>query len=269
MPERFGIIGHPLAHSLSPLLHNLGFRRLGLDAVYEAWPVAPEELRRQMRQVRCEPIFGMSVTIPHKRAVMDHLDRVSERAQAVGAVNTVHWDDGMLCGDNTDVLGVVAPLRDLNPMPQTALVLGAGGAARAAVVGFREVGVPRVVVAHRTPDKAQALAEEFSVEAVDWDARTDCGADLVCNATPLGMDGALRDRSPWPADGFSGTGTAYDLVYNPLVTRFLREAETAGWRTISGLDMFLAQGLAQFRIWTGEDMDADAARQALAAALSS
>ena len=269
MPERFGIIGHPLGHTMSPLLHNRGFAELGLDAVYEAWPVGPDELRRHMQRVRCEPIRGMSVTIPHKRTVMDCLDRISDRAMAVGAVNTVFWEDGLLCGENTDVVGVVAPLSDLDAPPQSALVLGAGGAARATIAGLKELGVSRICVANRTTEKAGALATEFSVEAESWEARADSEFDLLCNTTPLGMDGELSRLSPWPEDGFSQVAIAYDLVYNPLQTRFLREAEAAGCATISGLEMFLHQGLAQFRLWTGKDMDIDGARQALLNALES
>ncbi|OIQ50302.1 Shikimate dehydrogenase [Pseudodesulfovibrio hydrargyri] len=269
MPRAYGIIGWPLGHTMSPALHNWGFAELGLDARYEAWPLEPEDLPAFMERVRTEPIHGLSVTIPHKRAVMAHLDRISDRALAIGAVNTVHWDGDTLCGENTDVIGVVAPLRSLDPLPRSAMVLGAGGAARAAVAGFLELGIPRVAVSNRTQSKGEGLAADFGVACVPWDERMDGGWELVCNTTPLGMSGDMQELTPWDADRFEDGAVAYDIVYNPLETRFLAEAGAAGCRTVSGLEMFLHQGLAQFRLWTGRDMDEAGARRLLLAALRS
>ncbi|WP_338669168.1 shikimate dehydrogenase [Pseudodesulfovibrio methanolicus] len=269
MPRAYGIIGWPLGHTMSPALHNWGFAELGLDAHYTAWPLEPTDLPAFMERVRAEPIHGLSVTIPHKRAVMAHLDRISDRARAIGAVNTVYWDGKALYGENTDVIGVVAPLRGLDPLPRSAMVLGAGGAARAAVAGFLELGIPRVAVANRTQAKAEALAADFGVACVRWDERMDADWELICNTTPLGMSGDLEGRTPWNADRFATGAVAYDIVYNPLETRFLAEAGAAGCRTVSGLEMFLHQGLAQFRLWTGQDMDEAGARRLLLAALRS
>jgi len=269
MPRAYGIIGWPLGHTMSPALHNWGFAELGLDAHYTAWPLEPVDLPAFMERVRTEPVQGLSVTIPHKRAVMAHLDRISDRARAIGAVNTVHWDGDVLCGENTDVVGVVAPLCSLDPLPRSAMVLGAGGAARAAVAGFLELDIPRVAVANRTLDKARSLAADFGVACVPWGERMDARWELVCNTTPLGMSGDLADLTPWDADRFAEGAVAYDIVYNPLQTRFLAEAKAAGCHTVSGLEMFLHQGLAQFRLWTGQDMDEAGARRLLLAALRS
>ncbi|MEZ7198242.1 shikimate dehydrogenase [Pseudodesulfovibrio karagichevae] len=269
MPRAFGIIGWPLGHTLSPALHNWGFAELGLDAHYTAWPLEPADLPAFMERVRTEPVHGVSVTIPHKRAVMAHLDRISDRARAIGAVNTIYWDGDALCGENTDVIGVVAPLRGLDPLPGSAIVLGAGGAARAAVAGLLELGIPRVAVANRTLAKAEALAADFGVACVPWDERMDAPWELVCNTTPLGMSGDLEGGTPWDADRFAPGAVAYDIVYNPLETRFLAEAGAAGRRAVSGLEMFLHQGLAQFRLWTGRDMDEAGARRLLLSALGS
>ncbi|WP_285906066.1 shikimate dehydrogenase [Pseudodesulfovibrio pelocollis] len=263
MTARHGIIGWPLGHTLSPALHNWGFTSLGLDATYEAWPTKPDGLADFVARVRAQSIRGVSVTIPHKRAVMPLLDRLTERARAVGAVNTLYWEDGLLCGENTDVTGVAAPLRTMDALPGTALVLGAGGAARAAVAALRELGVPEILVANRTPDKARDLARQLSARAVAWEARMDQGAGLVCNTTPLGMTGDMIDATPWDALRFTPGMIAYDIVYNPLRTRFLREAEAAGCITVSGLEMFLHQGLAQFRLWTGRDLEEAGARALL------
>lgn len=267
MTARYGIIGWPLSHTMSPTLHNWGFGQLGLDAVYEAWPLEPEGVAGFIRRVRTEPILGASVTIPHKRAVMAHLDRLTDRAQSVGAVNTLYWDGDLLCGENTDVTGLTAPLKQMGTLPDSALVLGAGGAARAAVVGFRELGIPDIMIANRTPGKARTIADELSVRAVAWEARMDQGAGIVCNTTPLGMSGDLVNATPWDPARFEPGMIAYDIVYNPLRTRFLREAGAAGCRTVSGLEMFLHQGLAQFRLWTGRDLDEAGARELLLAIL--
>lgn len=269
MTARYGIIGWPLGHTMSPTLHNWGFGQIGLDAVYEAWPLEPGGVADFIRRVRTEPILGASVTIPHKRAVMPLLDRLTDRALTVGAVNTLYWDGDRLCGENTDVTGLTAPLRQLGPLPDSALVLGAGGAARAAVVGFRELGIPDIRIANRTPDKARDIASELSVRAVAWEARMDQGAGIVCNTTPLGMSGDLVQATPWDADRFEPGMIAYDIVYNPLRTRFLREAGAAGCRTVSGLEMFLHQGLAQFRLWTGRDLAEAGARALLLSILDS
>ncbi|MDD3312099.1 shikimate dehydrogenase [Pseudodesulfovibrio sp.] len=268
MTARYGIIGWPLGHTLSPALHNWGFGRLGVDARYDAFPLEPGGLPAFLDRVRTGEILGLSVTIPHKRAVMPLLDRITDRARRVGAVNTLFRDGDALCGENTDVIGVVAPLRRLASLPASALVLGAGGAARAAVAGLLELGVADVAVANRTPDKAAALAVDFGVRAVAWEARMDEPFGLICNTTPLGMAGALEGRSPWDADRFPEGCVAYDIVYNPLETRFLREAAAAGCAAVSGLEMFLHQGLAQFRLWTGRDMDEDGARRLLLDALA-
>ncbi|BCS88681.1 shikimate dehydrogenase [Pseudodesulfovibrio sediminis] len=261
--KSYGIIGWPLGHTMSPTLHNWGFEACGIDANYAAWPVSQDDLSSFMGQVRARPISGLSVTIPHKQAIMEHLDRISERATTVGAVNTLYWDEDQLCGENTDVIGIVAPLTNLDTLPATALVLGAGGAARAALAGFKELGIPGIAIANRTHAKAVALSEEFAVECVAWEDRMDQSWALLCNTTPLGMSGAMEDATPWDGDRFAPATIAYDIVYNPLETRFLREARAAGCTTISGLEMFLHQGLAQFRLWTGTDMDESGARTLL------
>lgn len=268
LPEKlYGIVGHPLGHTLSPLLHNAGFDRVGWPGKYFAWPIPPDRLAAFIDAVRLLPVQGVSVTIPHKEAVLPLLDHVTPCARKVGAVNTLFWQDGALCGDNTDVPGFLVPLDD-RPRPRTALVLGAGGAARGVLAALGRLGVPRIRIATRNAAKAQELAAEFGAEALAWEKRALESADMIINATPLGMRGARQDESPFPSDGFAGTGLAYDLVYNPLETRFLREARAAGWQTQDGLDMLVGQGLAQFALWTGTQLDAAWARALLANALT-
>lgn len=263
MPAPYGIIGWPLGHSKSPLLHNWGLRASSLPGSYEAWPTEPKRLKAFMAEVRARRIKGVSVTIPHKQAVLPFLDGLTERARAVGAVNTLFWREGKLLGDNTDVAGIAVPLAPYRESLASALVLGAGGAARAACAALQELGVPEIAVTGRTAAKAQALAQDFGVTAVAWEERAARPWSLLVNSTPLGMQGEHQNTSPWPADAFTGIGLVFDLVYNPVRTVLLSEAKAAGVEVISGLQMFLQQGLAQFKIWTGVQLEEKGARQLL------
>jgi len=263
VPAQYGIIGWPLGHSKSPLLHNWGLRMSGLPGKYEAWPTEPKKLKAFMAEVRARRIKGVSVTIPHKQAVIAYLDGLTERATRVGAVNTLFWAGGKLLGDNTDVAGIVVPLAPYREGLASALVLGAGGAARAACAALQELGLAEIAVTNRTAAKAQALARDFGIQAVDWEERATRPWSLVLNTTPLGMKGEHQGLSPWPADGFAHVGLVFDLVYNPVRTALLEDAKNAGVQVLSGLQMFLQQGLAQFEIWTGIKLDEKGARQLL------
>ncbi|MCT4535760.1 shikimate dehydrogenase [Halodesulfovibrio sp.] len=254
-PEKlYAIIGHPLGHTMSPALHNSGFNMFSLPAVYMAFPTPPEKLADFMTAFRTLPIHGASVTIPHKETVMQYVDRITPRAAKVGAVNTLFWDNETLVGDNTDVLGFLAPLTQDDSTFRHALILGAGGAAKAVLAGLHELNVQQVTICNRTAERAQHLAEQFAVEYVDWEKRGTVEADLVINTTPMGMSGEHVEKTPYPPEMFRNEGVAYDLVYNPLKTTFLRDAEKAGWKTIDGLHMFAAQGAEQFRLWTEKDI---------------
>lgn len=264
-PAAYGIIGWPLGHSKSPLLHNWGLRETGLPGAYAAWPTEAGKLKAFMAEVRARHIKGVSVTIPHKQTVMAYLDDLTDRARAVGAVNTLFWREGKLVGDNTDVAGIVAPLLPHRDALKSALVLGAGGAARAACAALLALGVGEVGVANRTACKAANLAGNFGVQVAPWESRAARPWSLVINTTPLGMQGELEGQSPWPADAYRDVGLVFDLVYNPITTRLLQDAKNAGLPVISGLSMFLHQGLAQFEIWTGKRLDEKRARQLLLA----
>ncbi|MGE4290949.1 MAG: shikimate dehydrogenase [Desulfovibrio sp.] len=261
--NQYGIIGHPLGHTLSPVLHNWGFAQIGLDARYDAWDTPSEDLARFVGRMREDKILGLSVTIPHKQAIMPLLDRVSSKARAVGAVNTLLWDRGLLKGTNTDVTGCLVPLQQLGRTFRTGLVLGAGGAARAAVAALNGLGVEWVGVTNRSREKADALAREFGVHVVEWGERHKNPPDVLVNCTPLGMTGHLEAENPWPLNSLPTGTVVFDLVYNPLKTRLLLAAKQSGCTTVSGLEMFLHQGLKQFKLWTGAELDADAARAVL------
>ena len=267
MQRQFGIIGHPLGHTLSPLVHNWGFSRFDLDARYRPWPTLPEELAAFMARLRATPIEGLSVTIPHKTAVMAYVDEVTDLGRSVGAVNTLYWRDGRLWADNTDVEGFSRPLLVRGIAPKKALVLGAGGAARAVVAALVRLGVAEVGVTGRSFDKAQALATEFGVAAVPWDDRGGYGADLLANATPMGMAGRFEGVSPFPASALTTGTVVYDLVYNPHDTRLVLDGIAAGACVVPGIEMFLYQAVEQFRLWTGLTLPDDELRPLIMEAL--
>lgn len=270
IPEKlYGIIGHPLGHTMSPALHNWGFERCGIAAAYMAFPTAPAALADFMSALRTLPIAGASVTIPHKETVMPFLDGMTERARTVGAVNTLYWDGDRLMGENTDITGFLSPLRPHAGRIRSALVLGAGGAAKAVLAGLQELGVAEVHMANRSRERAEQVAAPFGAMVVPWEERAHVQADLVINSTPLGMSGENAEHSPYPSEAFGASGgIAYDLVYNPLRTRFLREAEAAGWEVLDGLHMFAAQGQEQFRIWTGVELPLEDVRERIKGILS-
>lgn len=259
IPEKlYGIIGHPLAQTLSPLLHNWGFAHLGIKAAYMAFPTPPSGLADFVRAVRTLPVQGLSVTIPHKEPVMALLDGVTDLARRVGAVNTLFWRESGLWGHNTDVEGFTAPLRALLPQARTpvdsALVLGAGGAAKAVLAGLCGLGVTEVTVVNRNRARADTLAQTFGAASAPWEERGRIAATLVVNTTPVGMKGKAEGHSPMPASFWHRGHIAYDLVYNPRETVFLSQARQAGATCADGLAMFAAQGAAQFALWTGLEL---------------
>lgn len=264
----YGVCGFPLKQSLSPFLHGWALRENGLPGSYGLWETSPEKLAAFVRAVRQTPYAGASVTIPHKEAVIPFLDGVSDGAKTIGAVNTLYWKGEKLLGHNTDLEGFLAPTEE-TPPPETALILGAGGAARAVLAGLASLKVRRVFIAARRRAQAERLAEFFSpllpsVEVAPWETRNDAIKDAadfwLVNATPVGMRGKAEGESPMSADAFRSAAAperclAYDLVYNPPQTAFLVAAREAGWPCRDGLAMFAAQAAAQFHLWTGRRMD--------------
>lgn len=269
MPKKlYGVLGWPLGHSLSPLIHNTGFQRLGLPGIYMKWEVRPADLAAFATSVRVLPISGCSVTIPHKIEIMPLLDRLEKTAELAGAVNTIFWRDGELCGENTDVAGFLCPLASLPLENLDIILLGAGGAAAAAAAGLSMRGCRSARICTPGNRRQIDLARRFGFEPIAWEERYSRAADLIVNATPLGMAGEHASESPYdfekrPTDP---PGIAYDIVYNPLRTVFLSRAAARGWRIISGEKMFFGQADAQFRRWTGQPLPA-AARLALGQAL--
>ncbi|MGI8707132.1 MAG: shikimate dehydrogenase [Actinomycetota bacterium] len=265
-----GILGWPLEHTLSPPIHNAAFRRIGLDWIYLAFPVPPENLGAAVAGLRALGCTGANVTMPHKEAVVGLLDQVSGDAASVGAVNTIQLVGDALIGHNTDIDGFRNFLTDdagLDVAGRAAVILGAGGAARAVVRALDDLGAARLTVAVRAVERGEALAAlagAASLEVVEWkDAEAAVeSADVVVNATPLGMRGErLLEGARWHEGQ-----CAVDLVYHPHVTPFLRQAGAQGAQTWGGLGMLIHQAAASFRIWTGQDppleaMSAAAVRQ--------
>lgn len=262
-----GIIGSPVAHSASPAMHNRAFAELDLDAVYLPFEVEDlakffhRFLRSATREIDWD-FRGLSVTIPHKSAVIPMLDEVHQTARDVGAVNTIAVREGRMTGYNTDVQGAIEPLQTVCALEgESCAVIGAGGAARAVIYGLVERGA-RVSVFARNPEKARALSQAFGVLVSPIGALQSSDVPVVINTTPVGMRGHSEDSSPVPGAWLRGRRIAYDLVYNPLETRFLADARAAGCLTISGVDMLVAQAAVQFELWTGRKPPIDAMREA-------
>jgi 3-dehydroquinate dehydratase/shikimate dehydrogenase len=264
----FGLLGRPVSHSISPHIHNGAFHAAGMNAVYIPFEVgdAGQFLRRMVRPKSREldwNLRGLSVTTPHKTTVMNLLDWIDPTAQEIGAVNTiiVHGDE--LHGYNSDASGFISTLRRLfgSLYGVRCAVIGAGGGGRAAMWALREKGA-HVVLFARNPDQAGPVAQAFGVEWRPLGTERFDMFDIVINATPLGTRGELERDTPATADQLRGVRLAYDLVYNPTITRFLDEARAAGCEMLGGIAMLVAQAVEQFKLWTGKDPDVEVMRDA-------
>jgi shikimate dehydrogenase len=260
----YAVFGNPVRHSLSPLMHQAALDRLGLKAVYV--PFCVTDLREAVSGIRGLGIRGVSVTLPFKTAIMEYLDEIDEGAQRIGAVNTIWNDQGRLKGSNTDWLGFVLSLKTHTEIRgKRFIVIGAGGAAQGIVYGLiKEGGQP--VLVNRTAAKAEALAREFGCSFLSPSQGLEAGADGLINTTSVGM-APHEENSPWPGDRLHHFPVVMDIIYNPLQTRLLQEAERAGCLTVSGLDMFIHQGAEQFRIWTGLEAPLSRMREVVLAQL--
>ena len=268
----YGIMGYPVAHSLSPLMHTVAFQHYGLDCLYVPFPVAPEQLAAAVTGAIALGVYGFNVTIPHKEAMILQLDEVSATARCIGAVNTVQVVEGCAIGHNTDGEGFLQPLRDL-PLPfaeTSVLVLGAGGAARAVAMALLQAGCPVLVVANRHYERATrlvaALQEHFPL-AQAWAlplaqaSQVARSSTLIVNATSVGLHNEADTLLPETC--FRSGQVVYDLVYRPLHTPLLRVASRCGATVIPGIDMLIGQGSEAFRLWTGLTFPVAAVRHAL------
>ena len=266
-----GVIGHPIAHSKSPRLHGHWLKTYGIAGHYIPMDVAPQDLEAVLRTLPKAGFVGVNVTVPHKEAVMAIADQITDRATLIGAANTLIFrEDGKIHADNTDGYGFMENLRsgvpDWDPKAGPALVLGAGGAARAVISALLEAGVPDIFLSNRTRLRAEKLREDFGkrVQVIDWVQAGNVveDSDLVVNTTSLGMVGNSELRVPM--DGLKPSTVVTDLVYAPLKTKLLLTAEEAGCTTVDGLGMLLHQAVPGFERWFGERPVVDSATRAAA-----
>lgn len=242
------LLGHPVGHSLSPLMHATALQYHHLAGRYEAWDVT--DLAQAMADLLRKGYRGASVTIPYKRAVMAFLDDVDEQARAIGAVNTLIRQGEVFRGTNTDWEGLIRALRKATEIKgKRAVVIGAGGTARAALYGLLRVGGIPVVV-NRTEERGLSLAAEFGCPFHPLTELGELEGDILINTTPVGM-APETEFSPVPAAVLNRFRLVADVIYNPLHTKLLREARQVGCAVLSGVEMFVEQGAAQFRLWTG------------------
>jgi len=261
----YGILGNPVTHSLSPAMHNAALVASGIDAVY--LPFSAPDIAAAITGIRGLGVQGVSVTIPHKEAVMELLDSIDPVAEKIGAVNTVINTDGLLTGLNTDWLGATRALEEkIDLSGSKVVILGAGGSARAIGFGLLERGAD-IVLCSRTESRGQALADELGCPWISLEDTRQLQGDILINATSVGMVPHI-DKSPLPEGIVTRFRVVMDIVYAPMKTRLLQEAEANGCTIINGLEMLLYQGVAQFEIWTGKLAPVVVMREALAGALA-
>ena len=261
MTARVGIIGYPLGHSISPAFQQAALDELEIDARYVTWPTTPEELEARVDSLRASDVLGANVTVPHKQAVMPMLDEILPVAESIGAVNTIINRDGVLIGANTDASGFTRSLEQeakFSAARKRALIVGAGGAARAVAFGLAWEGVSELVIVNRTAERAAELARDVSeTTATDTrgggyeDVLTDESFDLIVNSTSVGMAGGPDPEGMPPIAGLIKRGVLVcDLVYNPRETPLLALARERGAWVLGGLGMLVYQGASSFEFWT-------------------
>jgi shikimate dehydrogenase len=275
MTKRVVLIGHPVAHSLSGAMQQAAFDQLGIDAAYELWDRPPIELADAIAELRGDDFLGANVTIPHKERVVPMVDRLTEEGQATGAVNTITREGKRLVGHNTDVPGFKVALDKLvgkQKMPRAAVVLGAGGGARAVVYGLITEGFQRIIVFNRHLHRAEGLVKHFGRTAAHMELRAMpwhesiieaelAKTKVLVNATPIGL---TSDESPIPAEVLHAELLVLDVIY--AKTRLLKDAAAAGAETLDGELMLLHQGAAAFTLWTGQPAPLDLMQHKLAEA---
>jgi len=256
--KKAGVMGWPVAHSLSPALHEFWLKQYGIAGSYEALPVPPDKLAEALRMLKMRGFAGCNLTIPHKEAALPLMTRLDEAARRIGAVNTVVVDpDGMLSGSNTDGFGFIENLRaaapDFNPRRSPAVVLGAGGAARAILCALTDAGAPEIRLVNRSPEHARTLANSLDgpIRIGFWEQRAGllAGAGLLVNATSLGMTG--QPSLDIALENLPTTAVVNDIIYAPVETPLLRQARMRGLHAVDGLGMLLHQARPGFKAWFG------------------
>ena len=249
MYDVYGIIGNPVSHSLSPIMHNVAFKELGIKAVYGAFLVKEENLKKAVEGIRALNIKGLSITIPHKESIMKFLDEIDRVALEIGAVNTIVNKNGYLKGYNTDWIGVLKAFtkNEVEIKDKKVVIIGAGGASKAVVYAIKAGGAKEIEVYNRTFEKAKTLEKNFGIMAKPWNELKNASGDIIIQTTSVGLKSW---KSSVEEEVLSRFKIAMDIVYIPLKTKFLSLAEKYA-KVIDGLQMLLYQGVEQFRLWTG------------------
>ncbi|OKY77348.1 MAG: Shikimate 5-dehydrogenase AroE [Candidatus Methanohalarchaeum thermophilum] len=268
----FGLIGDPVEHSVSPVMHRVAFEETGIDGFYGAFNVEKGELEEAILNGQKDGFTGFNITIPHKEDVIEYCTELDETAEKAEAVNTIKYTEKDIIGYNTDIVGVRRALNeeiDLDKMDLDVVVAGAGGAAKSVITALKQ-NTNKFIILNRTKSKAKKLSEGLDVESsygsLDGleDALRDRDVDLLVNATPVGMH-PKTDESILSKDELSDKGSfvVFDLVYNPVETKLLKNAREAGLKTVEGLGMLVYQGAASFEIWTGLNAPVEAMKKAV------
>ena len=260
--KTLGILGCPVGHSLSPLMHNAAFSTLQLDCIYVPLPVQPEDLGQAVAGLKAMGFIGVNVTIPHKVTVMPYLDEIHLSAQLAGAVNTIVIKEGKCVGYNTDGQGFIQSLlsKNITIAGKRAVIIGAGGAARAVVAGLIEYGIEEIIVGARSAAKAQEFVELFpagtKIEGCNWESEVFTQGlqhcDVLINCTPIGMSSKEEAELPINWQQVKTDAAVCDLIYNPPLTKFLAQAEEQGHVIMNGTGMLIEQGALAFELWTGQ-----------------
>jgi shikimate dehydrogenase len=256
-----GVIGWPVAHSLSPKLHGYWIAKYKLDAAYVPIPVEPQHLGDALKELSAKGFAGCNLTLPHKEQAVSLVDAMDDTARAIGAVNTIVIENGKFKGSNTDAFGFIENLKRSTPLKKKnkAVVLGAGGASRAVCKALSDEGYEQIILVNRTPEKAKTLAAQISkrIACDAWDRRSDAlaNADLLVNATSLGMQG--KDPLTMNLDHLPRDAIVTDIVYTPLMTPLLVEAKKRGNPIVDGLGMLLYQAVPGFEAWFGVRPEVD------------
>lgn len=250
-----GLIGYPVSHSRSPIIHRYWAEKYTIDTSYKLFTTAPNRLRQTIFHMRKKHWLGLNVTIPHKQEVSEYLDGLDEIATRIGAVNTITNRNGKLIGTNTDGYGFIENLKqglgDLTPYLRKVVLLGAGGATRAAIVALHDAGAKEIILTNRTENTAQVMARHFGIKSVPWEAKEEVLKEvtLLVNTTSLGMEG--KPDLQLDINSLPSGAAVHDIVYAPLETPLLKSAKSKGLKTVDGLGMLLYQAQQAFELWHG------------------
>lgn len=262
------LLGHPVEHSWSPLMHNTALEYYGMDARYFAIDVQNQELAALASFLNGDHFLGANVTVPYKQLIGNYLDHIHKTAAEIGAINTIVKRNYRLEGHNTDVDGFLSPLQEIEEtlVDRDAIIFGTGGASKAVVAGLTDLGMARIFLVSRNPARIKSFQNGDRIEVIsysEWTSRAK-GASLIVNATPLGMYPKIKQSPIRDSEKqFLADRICYDLVYNPAKTQFLEQAKSVGAQTIGGLEMLIQQGSRSFELWTGKPFPLEVVREKL------